>query len=480
MSTNNCDDEWDTDNDHHQECESNSRLGGALSFRTKDVGGYVLGRILGKGSCAVVKLGTHQVTGKQAAVKILKPRTLREQKEALREIEALQKLNHPNITRLESVIRENGYTCLILELGAGGELFDYVMNSGKVPEDEARSMFRQILSGLQYCHSNLVAHRDLKPENLLLDEYGNIKISDFGLSNVLKPGSLFSTWCGSPIYTPPEVVLRQQYNGISMDIWSLGVVLYVLVTGGMPWRLESNVVKNIDDLIAGNYEIPDFLRVSDDCRDLIGMMLLADSSKRATLETIMNHKWTCAGHQGPPVTHLEPKPLVERVNEDVFLQLGSLGYDLARARKAIKTDPTSPALTAYYHLNEKYTRAQKLRNIKVSDAAKASEEKTHPTRARSASHPIAPPKSPLASTRKEQSSPAIPSPLFTPKKSGILQNLFGRFKKSPSPSPLSPQALSPKSHMHAMRNGSGKKTPTTLSAIVSAHNSPSPPTRRRL
>lgn len=107
----------------------------------------------------------------------MKPKTLREQKEILREVDALHKLKHPNIIRLEKVIRESGYTCLILELGRGGELFDYVMQSGKLDEDEARVLFRQILSGVQYCHANLVAHRDLKPENLLLDEHGNIKIS---------------------------------------------------------------------------------------------------------------------------------------------------------------------------------------------------------------------------------------------------------------------------------------------------------------
>jgi len=470
------DDEWDSNNDQHLDTGKDSRLGGALSFRTKDVGGYCLGRILGKGSCAVVRLGTHKDTGKEAAIKILKPRTLREQKEALREIEALQRLNHPNITRLEKVIRENGYTCLILELGTGGELFDYVMNSGKLDEEEARFMFRQILSGLQYCHANLVAHRDLKPENLLLDEYGNVKISDFGLSNVLKPGSLFSTWCGSPVYTPPEVVLRRQYNGISMDIWSLGVVLYVLVTGGMPWRLESNVVKNIDDLIAGNYEIPDFLNVSDDCRDLIGMMLIADSSKRANMETIMNHKWTCEGFEGPPETHLAPKPLVTKINEDIFLQLASLGYDLAKARKAIKTDPTSPALTAYFLLHEKHQRAQRLNNIKASEAvSKVStpgDFLQNVGRARSNSHPITPPRSPLNPRRELTQSARFSPDQSTPsKKGGLIRNFLDRFKKSPSPA-SSPSSRSPRS-----RNG--KKDAPSITAIVMAHNSPSPPARRR-
>jgi serine/threonine protein kinase len=457
--------DWDSEDVPHQgnsglEGGRHSRLREALSFRCKDIGEYHLGKTLGKGSCAVVKLGTHHKTGKQVAVKIMRPKTLREQKEVLREVEALQRLDHPHIIHLEKVIRENGYTCLILELGTGGELFEYIMESGKLDDTEARIMFRQILSGVQYSHAHLVAHRDLKPENLLLDENGNIKISDFGLSNVLKPGSLFSTWCGSPVYTPPEVVLRKQYNGISMDIWSLGVVLYVLVTGGMPWRLESNVVKNIDDLIAGNYEIPDFLNVSKDCADLIGTMLLADSSKRATLETVMNHKWTCEGFDGPPSAHLQPKPLVETINEDIFLQLGALGYDMERARDSIKRDRSCAALTAYHHLIEKHHRIQKIQAIQVSDASSVSspvEFLENVTRARSVTHPTAKPNSPSHSPpQKETSCSDINMSNNAPKeKAGVFRAFFERFRKS---APVSP-----------------KRNKESTISIAMSHNSPHSP-----
>jgi serine/threonine protein kinase len=443
-----------------------SRLKEALSFRCKEVGGYRLGKTLGKGSCAVVKLGIHIETGKQAAIKILKPSTLREQKEVLREVEALQRLDHPHIIRLDKVIRENGYTCLFLELGTGGELFEYIMQQGKLDEDEARSMFRQILSGVQYCHAHLVAHRDLKPENLLLDEAGNIKISDFGLSNVLKPGSLFSTWCGSPVYTPPEVVLRKQYNGISMDIWSLGVVLYVLVTGGMPWRLESNVVKNIGDLIAGNYEIPDFLRISKDCADLIGTMLIADSSKRATLETIMSHKWVCEGFDGPPKSHLKPKPLVDKINEDIFIQLGALGYDMEKARKSIQGDRTCAALTAYHHLMEKHQRIQKIQAIQASDVVTVSspaEFLQSVTRTRSSTHPSPRSSSPAcALQRKETSCGDVNTTSRDPPKErpGVFRAFFERFRKLAPPSPKH------------------RKEPTI--SIAMSHNSPHSPARQRL
>jgi len=455
--------------DHDMEKQP-SRLRGALSYASKQVGSYHLGRVLGKGSCAVVRLGTHMTTGKKAAVKILKPKTIREQKEALREVDALQRLNHPNITRLYSVIRENSYTCMILELGAGGELFDHILNVGKLQEDDARRLFRQILSGLQYCHANLVAHRDLKPENLLLDERGNIKISDFGLSNVLKPGKLFSTWCGSPVYTPPEVVLRQQYNGVAMDVWSLGVILYVLVTGGMPWRLEANIVRNMDDLINGDYDIPDFLRVSEECKDLISMMLVADSSKRATLEAIMNHKWTCSGYGGPPDAHLEPKPLVKNIDEDIVVQLEALGYEPKKAREDIASNPTSPALTVYHLLVAKQHRSQRVNSCQVADANlvnSPSEYLRNHTRTRSATHPIPLPSmnSPNA-PRKDPSCPDLDiskHKTATPKKPGLLRSFMNHFKRMPQkrPEPM---------NVVVARN----------SPNVIAHNSPSPPMRRRM
>jgi len=449
-----------------------ARLRGALSFASKQVGGYSLGRVLGKGSCAVVRLGTHTSTGKKAAVKILKPKTIREQKEALREVDALQRLNHPNITRLHSVIRENTYTCLILELGAGGELFEHILNVGKLAEEDARRMFRQILSGLQYCHANLVAHRDLKPENLLLDDRGNIKISDFGLSNVLKPGKLFSTWCGSPVYTPPEVVLRQQYNGVAMDIWSLGVVLYVIVTGGMPWRLEANIVRNMDDLIKGDYDIPDFLNVSEDCKDLISMMLVADCSKRATLEAVMNHKWTCSGYAGAPDAHLEPKALVQNVNEDILLQLEALGYEPKKAREDITSNPTSPALTVYHLLVAKQHRSQKVNSCQVADAnlVNSPSEYLRNSRIRSATHPVPLPTLVNASPNAPRKDPSCPeldlgrmAKIATAKKPGLLRSFMNHFKRVP-------QKHSEPITMIVAHN----------SLNVMVHNSPSPPVRRRM
>jgi len=249
-----------------------------------------------------------------------------------------------------------------------------VLRTGKLSETEARNIFRQLISGLQYCHTHLICHRDLKPENVLVDASGNVKISDFGLSNIMRPGKLCSTFCGSPIYCPPEVVLQQQYNGTMVDVWSIGVILYVMVTGGLPWRLEKNVVKNIDDLINGNYALPDCLGISIECRSLIKMMLTADSKKRSTVDMIANHPWVNMGFDSPPQVYLKPRSLIEKknINEDVMQQLFSLGIDPCQARISIQTNPSSPALTTYHVLLEKHTRASKLAtNLTVDESNSA-------------------------------------------------------------------------------------------------------------
>lgn len=410
-----------------------------ISFDSKVIGGYMLGSTLGSGSCAVVKLGTQCNTGKKVAVKIVKPTTLREQKEVIREVEALQILKrHPHVVRLIQVIREGGYTCLILELGADGDLFEHVLQNGKLQEARAREIFRQLLSAVQYCHAHLIVHRDLKPENILLDASSDsIKISDFGLSNILRPGKLCSTFCGSPIYCPPEVVLQQQYNGYLVDVWSLGVILYVMVTGGMPWRLERNVVKNMDDLIAGNFIIPDCLGISSECRSLIKMMLTADSKQRASVAALASHPWVNLGFDGPPDVHLKPQPLIRNndIIEDILQQMVSLGIDPCQARLDIQTNPSSPALTTYHLLLEKHTRASKLENVNVvvDDASQPSQAlSVQLFRQRATSVPTSPPQNNFKLGIK-QSNNKIKSE-ESPNNGninndGILQNLFIYFEK---------------------------------------------------
>lgn len=147
----------------------------------------------------------------------------------------MKMLNHPNIVKLIQVIETEKTTYLIMEYASKGELFDYLVLNGRMKEKEAREKFRQIVSAVQYCHQKGIVHRDLKAENLLLDADLNIKIADFGFSNEFTTGSKLDTYCGSPPYAAPELFRGLKYDGPEVDVWSLGVLLYTMVSGTLPF-----------------------------------------------------------------------------------------------------------------------------------------------------------------------------------------------------------------------------------------------------
>lgn len=260
------------------------------------VGPYRLHKTLGEGASSKVKLGVNTMTGQQVAVKIMMPKDHSSRVDVDREINILKRLKHPHIVQLLDVLYDQppGCTSLILEVVPNGELFDYVVAHGRVKESVARKFFYQAATGIDYLHSNNVIHRDLKPENLLLDAESNIKIADFGFSNIMRPGKLFSTFCGSPIYAPPEIILEKQYSGPAVDIWSLGVILFVIVTGSLPWKLErTGRIADIDRLLVGKYSIPHDLQdqISDNCKNLMQKMIQADAALRLPMKDILCHPW---------------------------------------------------------------------------------------------------------------------------------------------------------------------------------------------
>eukprot|EP01111_Echinosteliopsis_oligospora_P000632 TRINITY_DN1070_c0_g1_i1.p1 TRINITY_DN1070_c0_g1~~TRINITY_DN1070_c0_g1_i1.p1 ORF type:complete len:749 (+),score=253.74 TRINITY_DN1070_c0_g1_i1:425-2671(+) len=339
-----------------------SSSGGAIPSgpaKVKTIGMYRLGRTLGQGSYGKVKLGTHLFTGVEVAIKIMKPHETNNRAEVDREIAVLKLLQHPNIVRLFEVIEDEptGRIYLVLELVAGGELFDYIVARGRIKEKEARKFFRQMISGVEYCHANLVIHRDLKPENLLIDAEGNVKINDFGFSNLISPGKLFSTFCGSPIYAPPEIILEKEYVGQAVDIWSMGVILYALVNGQLPWRLGKNGrIVDIDRLLAGQYEHHPTLLLSKGAKDLMSRMIVPDPKLRATLAEVRNHPWLCEEYDGPPPCLLPPRPPVEKVNDTILQQLVLLGYNKDAAKASILANNICPVVTTYHLLLEKAAR----------------------------------------------------------------------------------------------------------------------------
>ncbi|XP_024613574.1 MAP/microtubule affinity-regulating kinase 3 isoform X4 [Neophocaena asiaeorientalis asiaeorientalis] len=212
-------------------------------------------------------------------------------------------LNHPNIVKLFEVIETDKTLYLIMEYASGGEVFDYLVAHGRMKEKEARAKFRQIVSAVQYCHQKRIVHRDLKAENLLLDADMNIKIADFGFSNEFTVGSKLDTFCGSPPYAAPELFQGKKYDGPEVDVWSLGVILYTLVSGSLPFDGQ-NLKELRERVLRGKYRIPFYM--STDCENLLKRFLVLNPIKRGTLEQIMKDRWINAGHEED-----ELKPFVE-------------------------------------------------------------------------------------------------------------------------------------------------------------------------
>lgn len=254
------------------------------------VGFYELEKTIGKGNFAIVKLATHIITKSKVAIKIIDKSQLDEDnlKKIFREIQIMKLLNHPHIIRLYQVMETERMIYLVTEYASKGEIFDHLVANGRMMEPEAREKFKQIVAAVSYCHRRCVVHRDLKAENLLLDSEMNIKIADFGFSNHFESGILLSTWCGSPPYAAPELFEGKEYDGPKADIWSLGVVLYVLVCGALPF--DGSTLQSLRTrVLSGKFRIPYFM--STECEHLIRHMLIVDPERRLTIDQIIKHKW---------------------------------------------------------------------------------------------------------------------------------------------------------------------------------------------
>ncbi|KAH8387277.1 hypothetical protein KR093_006046, partial [Drosophila rubida] len=256
------------------------------------VGFYDIERTIGKGNFAVVKLARHRITKNEVAIKIIDKSQLDHTnlQKVYREVEIMKKLKHPHIIKLYQVMETKNMIYIVSEYASQGEIFDYIAKYGRMSETAARFKFWQIISAVEYCHKKGIVHRDLKAENLLLDFSMNIKIADFGFSNHFKPGELLATWCGSPPYAAPEVFEGKQYTGPEIDIWSLGVVLYVLVCGALPF--DGSTLQSLRDrVLSGRFRIPFFM--SSECEHLIRRMLVLEPTRRYTIEQIKRHRWMC-------------------------------------------------------------------------------------------------------------------------------------------------------------------------------------------
>ncbi|XP_071333911.1 serine/threonine-protein kinase MARK2 isoform X14 [Trachinotus anak] len=287
------------------------------------IGNYRLLKTIGKGNFAKVKLARHVLTGKEVAVKIIDKTQLNSSslQKLFREVRIMKMLNHPNIVKLFEVIETEKTLYLVMEYASGGEVFDYLVAHGRMKEKEARAKFRQIVSAVQYCHQKCIVHRDLKAENLLLDADMNIKIADFGFSNEFTLGNKLDTFCGSPPYAAPELFQGKKYDGPEVDVWSLGVILYTLVSGSLPFDGQ-NLKELRERVLRGKYRIPFYM--STDCENLLKKFLILNPSKRGSLEQIMRDRWMNVGYEEEELKpYIEPQPdYKDPRRTDIMLQMG--------------------------------------------------------------------------------------------------------------------------------------------------------------
>ncbi|XP_032400205.1 serine/threonine-protein kinase MARK2 isoform X10 [Etheostoma spectabile] len=288
------------------------------------IGNYRLLKTIGKGNFAKVKLARHVLTGKEVAVKIIDKTQLNSSslQKLFREVRIMKMLNHPNIVKLFEVIETEKTLYLVMEYASGGEVFDYLVAHGRMKEKEARAKFRQIVSAVQYCHQKCIVHRDLKAENLLLDADMNIKIADFGFSNEFTLGNKLDTFCGSPPYAAPELFQGKKYDGPEVDVWSLGVILYTLVSGSLPFDGQ-NLKELRERVLRGKYRIPFYM--STDCENLLKKFLILNPSKRGSLEQqIMRDRWMNVGHEEEELKpYIEPQPdYKDPRRTDIMLTMG--------------------------------------------------------------------------------------------------------------------------------------------------------------
>lgn len=308
---------------------------------TAQTGNWALGKTIGAGSMGKVKLAKNLETGEQVAIKIVprqstdEHRSDRDRERAdhskevrtAREAAIVTLLNHPYICAMRDVERTNYHWYMLFEYVNGGQMLDYIISHGRLKEKQARKFGRQIASALDYCHRNSIVHRDLKIENILISKTGDIKIIDFGLSNLFSPRNHLKTFCGSLYFAAPELLQARQYTGPEVDIWSFGIVLYVLVCGKVPFddqsmpQLHAKIKKGVVDyptwLSPGESRLLPSICIITltyplECKNLISRMLVTDPKSRAGLGEILNHPWITKGFNAAPenyLPHREPLQL---------------------------------------------------------------------------------------------------------------------------------------------------------------------------
>ena len=327
---------------------------------------YEIKKVIGKGTFGKVKLAIHKKTGEKVAIKILEKSKIQDQgdrERISREIHILKIIRHPNIVQLYEIFEDEEKLYLIMEYMPNGELFDHIVKSKKLKENEASRFFQQIIEGIEYIHKLKIVHRDLKPENLLLDDKFNIKIVDFGLSNLYKNSEKLGTACGSPCYAAPEMIRGEKYNGLKVDIWSSGIILYALICGYLPFD-DNDTQILYQKIIKGEFSIPSYL--SSKAIDILRRILDTNPLTRITIAEIKNHSF---------FLHFKgyvniPKGLIIGYNEipiDKMLinVVVKQGFKEKAVLQSILNNRHNQMTTLYYLLMKRYIRNGHISNADI-------------------------------------------------------------------------------------------------------------------
>lgn len=257
---------------------------------------YEVGPELGRGAFSVVKMGTNKKTKERVAIKIIDRHDVGKdyEKNLRMEMDILRRVEHPNIIALHEMVEAGNKLYFVMELVTGGELFDRIVEKGSYSEEDAKVLVRKIVSAIDYLHKQNIAHRDLKPENLLVksvEDDTEVKIADFGLSKIIDKDKMMQTACGTPGYVAPEVLNAEGYDK-EVDMWSVGVITYILLCGFPPFYSES-VPEVFEQIMKAEYDYPEeyWDEISAEAKDFIDHLLVVDVSKRLTAEQSLNHPW---------------------------------------------------------------------------------------------------------------------------------------------------------------------------------------------
>ncbi|KAL1763400.1 sperm motility kinase Z-like [Sigmodon hispidus] len=319
---------------------------------------YTILKALGRGSTGKVMLAQHRLTGATVAVKaLLKGKKCHGQ--TVSEVDIMRMLRHPNIVSLLQVIETEQYVYLIMEVVEGEELHSLIKKAGCLKEDEARSLFIQLLSGIGYCHEEGIVHHDLKPDNVMVDGHGKVKIIDFGLGDRFRPGQKLERRCGAFQFMPPEVLLGFPYEGPKVDMWSLGVLLYYMVTGTVPYggialsELKRQVLK-------GKYDIP--YHLSKDLRSLISQLLSGNERLRPNVWDILAHPWL-TDRETMFNIHSDEENSFRCIDPKIITAMKCLGFQTYHIRRSIREKNFNECMASYLLLQQCQSQSDNRRSV---------------------------------------------------------------------------------------------------------------------